>query len=383
MTQDILTPITTSAALAELCKKLKSEQVLTVDTEFMRERTYYPQLCLVQIAGDKTAATIDALAPDIDWEPFWDLMRDTKILKVFHAPRQDIEIFVNLAGVVPQPLFDTQIAAMACGFTDQVSYAKLAEGLTGTVINKEEQFTDWTRRPLRPSQIEYALQDVTVLREVYHKLKEKLEKTGRFGWLAEDMSELNNIEYYRVNPEEIWQRLKLRTNKPACWMALKLLSAWREREAIRVNRPRQMVLKDDVLSQLALSLPDTKEKLEHTRNLPGPMANGRHTDAILAIIAEAKTAKADSMPPRQEQNPFTPAQEDQLELLKLALKITARQLKVAPRLIADSYDLESFILGRDNHLKHGWRWEVFGESAEKLTQGKMAVSVKGMMAIAE
>lgn len=380
MTQDIPAPITTSAALAELCKQLQKEEFLTVDTEFMRERTYYPQLCLVQVAGENVAATIDALVPEIDWTPFWDLMRDTNILKVFHAPRQDIEIFVNLAGVIPQPLFDTQIAAMAGGFTDQVSYAKLAEGLTGTVINKEEQFTDWTRRPLRPSQIEYALQDVTVLREVYRKLKARLEQSGRFSWLAEDMNELNNIDYYRVDPDQAWQRIKLRTNKASSWAALKSLTAWREREAMRVNRPRGMILKDDVLSQLALSIPDTAEKLAQTRNIPNSLGNGRYTEAILQMMREAKENKAPA-PPRNDQPNFSNAQEDQLELLKLALKITARQLKVAPRLIADSNDMEGFILGQDNHLKHGWRWEVFGQAAEKLIKGDMAVSVKGMIAV--
>jgi ribonuclease D len=376
-----MTPITTSAALAALCDRLTGEKFVTVDTEFMRERTYFPDLCLVQIAGENEAAAIDALVPDIDWAPFWDLMRNEKILKVFHAPRQDIEIFVNLAGVVPQPLFDTQIAAMACGFADQVSYAKLADAMVGATINKEEQFTDWTKRPLRDSQIEYALQDVTVLRDVFKAMRDKISSNGRGEWLREEMQALDDINYYRVNPDDTWQRIKLRTNKASSWAALKTLSAWREREAIRSNRPRQMILKDDVLSQLALTVPDSRERLGGTRGIPNSLADGRYTDVILDMMREAKKAGKEAVPPRPDVVMLTPAQEDQLELLKLALKITARRESVATRLIADNDDLEHFILGRDTHLKHGWRWELFGEKADKLIKGQMGISTKGMIEV--
>ena len=261
MTQEILTTITTSDALKALCQSLSGETYITIDTEFMRERTYFPQLCLVQVAGAKETGLIDALVGDLDWTPFWDLMKNPKILKVFHSPRQDIEIFVKMAGFVPTPLFDTQIAAMACGFPDQVSYARLAETLTGTTINKEEQFTDWTRRPLRPAQLEYALSDVTVLRGVYEALLQKLQQNGRTEWLAEENAKLNDIKTYQVDPNDVWQRIKLRTNKPASWAALKALAAWREHEAMRVNRPRQMIFKDDVLSQLAMSLPEDRKSV--------------------------------------------------------------------------------------------------------------------------
>lgn len=382
MTQELLTPITDNAGLRALCDRLTNDTYVTVDTEFMRERTYFPQLCLVQIAGEHHAAVIDALADGLDWTPFWDLMKNPKILKVFHSPRQDIEIFVKMSGFVPAPLFDTQIAAMACGFPDQSSYARLAEALAKTTINKEEQFTDWTRRPLRPAQLEYALSDVTVLRKVYAALRDRLAQNGRIAWLAGETDKMNAIDTYRVNPDDAWQKLRLRTNKPSSWAALKKLAAWRELEAMRVNRPRQMVLKDDVLSQLALSLPDTLDKLEGTRGFPKGLLGGGRGDALIALIREAKGAGKDALPPRDDAPSLSPAQEDQLELLKLALKIVARQAGVAPRLIGNNDDLEYFVVGRDTPLRHGWRAEIFGALAEKLLTGKTALSVNGIVDIA-
>jgi len=381
MTQEILTPITTSAALAELCQRLGNEAFITVDTEFMRERTYYPQLCLVQVAGETEAATIDAMVDGLDWTPFYDLLKNSKILKVFHSPRQDIEIFVNLAGIVPQPVFDTQIAAMAVGFPEQVSYARLAEALTGTVINKEEQYTDWTVRPLRQSQLDYALQDVTVLRKVYQAVLQRLEKNGRTAWVAEEMTMLNDINHYRVDPETTWERLRVRSSKPASWAALRNLAAWREREAMRVNRPRQMVMKDDVLSQLAMSLPATQESLAKTRGLPNHLAQNKHAENILKIIIDAKQAGKEALPPRSDAPALSSAQEDQLELLKLGLKITARQKGIAPKMIANGDDLEQFILKTDLacRLREGWRWEIYGELAEKLLIGQAAISAKGII----
>ncbi len=381
MTQELLKPITTSAELKTLCQSLSGETYITVDTEFMREKTYFPQLCLVQVAGNAVNGLIDALAEGLDWTPFWELMKNPKILKVFHSPRQDIEIFVKMAGFVPAPLFDTQIAAMACGFPDQVSYARLAESLTGTAINKEEQFTDWTKRPLRPAQLEYALSDVTVLRGVYEALLARLERNGRTDWLSGENEKLNDIKTYQVDPDQIWQRMKLRSNKPSSWAALKSLAAWRENEAMRVNRPRQMILKDDVLSQLAMALPDTPEKLEGTRGFPKGLANDKRGEAIITLIKEAKKAGRDAMPARNDRISLTPAQEDQLELLKLALKITARKEGLAARLIAQNGDLEAFIAGLDTPLRHGWRADIFGNLAEKLITGQTALSVNGMVEV--
>lgn len=381
MTQEILTPITNSTDLAAFCQRLVNEAFITVDTEFMRERTYYPQLCLVQIAGEKEAATVDALVEGLDWTPFWELLKNPSILKIFHSPRQDIEIFVNMAGIVPQPLFDTQIAAMAVGFPEQVSYARLAEALTGTEINKEEQYTDWTVRPLRPSQLTYALQDVTVLRGVYTALLKKLESMDRSNWVTEEMSVLNDINHYRVDPDQTWERLRLRSNKPASWAALRSLAAWREREAMRVNRPRQMVLKDDVLSQLALSLPATAESLGKTRGLPNHLAQNKHAENILAIMTQAKQAGKEALPARSETGSLSSAQEDQLELLKLGLKITARLKGIAPKMIANSDDLEQFVLKSDLacRLRQGWRWDIYGEMAEKLLTAEAAITAKGII----
>lgn len=381
MTQDSITPITHPAELAALCQRLASEPFITVDTEFMRERTYYPQLCLVQVAGANEAAIIDALAPDLAapqaWAPFWDLMKNTNVRKVFHAVRQDIEIMVKMAGFVPQPVFDTQIAAMALGFPDQVSYARLAEAMTGDHINKEEQYTDWTARPLRPGQLEYALQDVTILHKVYQVMHQKLEDKGRMAWLTEEMEALNSPDHYRVNPDTMWERLKLRSNRPASWAALKSLAAWREREAMRINRPRQMILKDEVLVQLAMSVPDTLEKLAKTRGLPNNIGQGAHAETMLAMMAEAKAAKADAIPKRNDGPTLNPSQEDQMELLKMALKIIARQQNVSPKLIADNDDLTGFILNPEQSaLLSGWRGNAFGQSALKLVQGELALKIK-------
>jgi len=377
MTQEIITTITTSEALAALCQRLSGEAFLTVDTEFMRERTYFPQLCLVQVAGEHEAAIIDALAPGLNWTPFWELMTNPAILKVFHAVRQDIEIFVNLAGIVPYPLFDTQIAAMAIGFQDQVSYARLTEVMTGDYINKDEQFTDWTARPLRAAQLDYALQDVTILRKVFVAMQEKLQKMNRHPWISEEMATLNDINYYRMNPDTMWERLKMRSNRPSSWAALKALAAWREREAMRVNRPRQTVLKDDVLTQLAMTVPVTQETLAKTRGIPSYIASGAQTEAILALMTEAKKATADTMPKREEGPSLSPSQEDQLELIKLALKIVARQQNVSPKLIASNDDLIEFIANPEtSHLVNGWRREIFGDIALELMHGNAALKIQ-------
>jgi ribonuclease D len=380
MTQEQTVPvITDSAQLAAFCDRLKAETYITVDTEFMRERTYYPQLSLIQIAGANEAAVVDGLGRDMDLGPFWDLMRNPSVLKVFHAPRQDIEIFVAMAGVLPQPLFDTQVGAMAMGFVDQVSYAKLAEALTGTTINKEEQFTDWTVRPLRPAQLSYALQDVTVLRGVYEKMVTKLKELGRLDWVAEEMARLNDINYYRVDPDATWERIKLRSNKPASWAALRALGAWREKEAMRVNRPRQMILKDEVLAQIAMTVPTTREQLSRTRGLPGNMNKDATVEAILALMQKAKQAGPDALPPRNDNQAMTPAQEDALDLLRLALKIVARQKQIAPRMLASNDDLSALVLGRDTPLTQGWRAELFGDQARALLDGTMAITTKGLV----
>lgn len=371
--------ITNSADLAAFCARMAAETVLTVDTEFMRERTYYPQLCLIQVAGATEAAAIDALAANLDLAPFWDLMRNKAILKVFHAPRQDIEIFVHLAGLVPQPIFDTQIAAMAMGFADQVSYAKLADALVNVTINKEEQFTDWTVRPLRPAQLEYALQDVTVLRRVYEAMHHKLQELGRLEWIAEETVRLNDINTYRVNPETTWERLRLRSNKPQAWAALKALTAWREREAMRVNRPRQMVIKDDVLTQIAMTIPTTREALSRTRGLPNNLNKDVIAEQIIALMVTAKQAGNEALPLRNDNTALTPAQEDSLDLLRLALKIVARQAQVAPRLLAASDDLTALVLGCDTPLLHGWRADLFGGAAKRLLNGEMAITVQGLV----
>ena len=373
--------ITTSTDLAVLCARLASESYITVDTEFMREKTYYPQLCLVQVAGASEAAMIDALAPDLDWSPFWELMRNTSVLKVFHAPRQDIEIFVHLGNVIPQPIFDTQIAAMALGYAEQVSYAKLCETMVDTIIDKQEQFTDWTVRPLREAQLEYALQDVTVLRHVYDAMQIKLIEMGRLTWLDEEMARLNDIGYYRVDPDTAWERLRLRSNKPQSWAALRALAAWREREAMRLDRPRQMILKDDVLSQLAMTVPTTMEHLSRTRGLPNFMLKDSVAPVILEMMTKAKSANASVVPQRDDTAALTPHQEDQLDLLRLALKLVARQQSIAPRLLATQEDLTALIQGKPSHIDTGWRFDLFGNPARALLDGSMGITANGLVMV--
>lgn len=384
MTQETIIPVTDNATFAAFCARMAAEPYITVDTEFMRERTYYPNLCLVQVAGANEAVIIDALV-ELDWSPFWELMQNKKVLKVFHAPRQDIEIFVKLSGHVPVPIFDTQIAAMACGFPDQVSYAKLAEAFTGKTINKQEQFTDWTARPLRPAQLTYALQDVTILREVYEGLQGKLTSSRRHLWLAEEMAALETIDTYRVNPDEAWERLKMRSNRPSSWAALKALAAWREHEAMRMNRPRQMILKDDVLTQLAMSVPTTAESLAKTRGLPNHLGTGVHAEKLVALLVQAKQVKADMVPQRKDAPNLNASQEDQLELIKMALKIIARQHNVSPKLIANGDSLTRLVLeDQELNILKGWRFDVFGKIAQQLLNGDIGLRMKdGRLALEE
>ncbi|HSV29168.1 MAG TPA: ribonuclease D, partial [Candidatus Omnitrophota bacterium] len=259
--------IADTASLAEFCQRLASAPYVTVDTEFMREKTYYPQLCLVQIGGPDDAKAIDPLAPGIDLEPLFELLRNPKVLKVFHAARQDVEIFLHMMGSVPAPLFDTQVAAMVCGFGDAVSYENLASQLARARIDKSMRFTDWALRPLTEKQVQYALGDVTHLRVAYEKLVKKLEKNGRIEWLAEEMAELTTPETYRVNPENAWKRLKPRSSSPKFLAVLKELAAWREREAQERDIPRQRIVRDENLMEIAAHHPTSVEELSRTRGL--------------------------------------------------------------------------------------------------------------------
>jgi ribonuclease D len=376
----LLPLIADNQALVNFCAQIKKDRFLAMDTEFMREKTYFSQLCLIQIAGEHVAAAIDALAEGLDLEPIFALMRDPSVVKVFHAGKQDLEMFCRMMGDQPPVnLFDTQIAAMALGLTEQIGFAALVDIVTGGKIDKTEQFTDWSRRPLRPAQLSYAISDVTELRPIYSYMQTELDRLDRHDWVKDMMDSFNDPRGYDIDPNEVWQKIKLRTQKPACWLALKKLAAWREQQAMRQNRPRSFIMKDDVLAQIALVCPKTIEDLQQIRGIGG-LGKSKYADHVLAMCKDAAAqATPDDVPPRPEINRLNQTQEDHMDLLRLALKIMARQLRVAPRLLADNDDLSDFILNKsDSRLKTGWRYKAFGRQAEALLSGKAAIGVTGL-----
>ena len=371
------TIITENGALAAFCERLSSAAFITVDTEFLRESTFWAQLCLVQMAGPDEAAIIDPLAGDLDLAPFYRLMANERVTKVFHAARQDIEIFVKQAGAVPKPLFDTQIAAMVCGYGDQVSYDQLVSRVTGHQIDKTSRFTDWSRRPLSAKQVAYAIADVTYLRDVYLSLSARLAEQDRANWVAEEMAVLSDPQTYQTHPEEAWQRLKMRVRKPRQLAVLKALAAWREREAQSRDVPRGRVLKDDAIYEIALQQPRDAEGLGRLRTIPRGYERSNTARGILGAIEEAFAVPESELPklPRQRQAPehATAA----AELLKVLLKMVAEEHGVAARIIAGGEDLEK-IAADDNAdvaaLK-GWRRGLFGEQALALKRGELALSM--------
>jgi ribonuclease D len=378
------TLITGTDALAALCARLGRERFVTVDTEFMRERTYWPELCVVQLAGQHEVAVVDALAGGIDLAPLGALLGDPTVTKVFHAARQDVEIFLLRFGAVPAPLFDTQVAAMVAGFGDQVSYDALCRALVGVGIDKAHRFSDWSARPLSDSQIAYAAADVTHLREIYVALSERLEREGRTAWVAEEMAALAEPGTYRVDPETIWERLKPRTQNRRFLGLLKAVAAWREREAQRVNVPRQRLVKDETLLEIAATAPATAADLTRARGISEGFARGRSGAGLLAAIEAAKALPEAALPdlPKDFRRgpPPSPAL---VALLKVLLAARSEAHDVAPKLLASGDDLERFAgeAAPDLPLLQGWRREVFGEAALALKAGRLALSVDGRQVV--
>ncbi len=371
--------ITTTEALDQLCTRLRRETFVTVDTEFMRERTYWPELCVVQLAGTDEVAVVDAEAPGIDLAPLGALFADQAVVKVFHAARQDIEIFVLRFGDVPKPLFDTQVAAMVAGFGDQVGYDALVASLTGGHIDKAHRFSDWSARPLSPAQITYAAADVTYLRGVYEQLRARLEKDGRLEWVAEEMSFLADPATYRPDPEAMWERLRPRTNNRRMLGVLRAIAAWREREAQRVNIPRQRLLKDEALLEIAATAPATPEALARARGVTRGFAEGRSGASLLAAIEAANALSDEELPeaPRGKDGPrASPAL---VSLLKVLLAAQCEQHHVAPKLVASSDDIERLATEDSPAIPalHGWRMDVFGKDALALKAGRIALGVSG------
>ena len=371
--------ITTTAELAALCERLGAEEFVTVDTEFMREKTYCPELCLVQLAGAEDVAVVDAQAQGIDLAPLGALLAKPDVVKVFHACRQDVEIFLLLFGAVPENLFDTQVAAMVAGFGDQVGYDALVAALTGGQIDKAHRFSDWSARPLTKAQVDYAAADVTHLRAVYEKLTARLRVDGRLDWVAQEMAALADPATYRADPERAWERLKLRTNNRRLLAIVRAIAAWREREAQRVNIPRQRLVRDEQVPEIAALAPGDAEALSKARGITMGFAQGKSGQSLLAAIAAAK-ALPDEQLPRSERGRDTPRASPALvALLKVLLNAVAEQNNVAPRLVASSEDVEAMALDEsaENPALQGWRREMFGEDALRLIRGEIALSAQG------
>jgi ribonuclease D len=352
---------------------------IAVDTEFMRDKTYWPQLCLVQIAGPDEAAAIDTLAPGLDLAPLLDLMKNEAVLKVFHAARQDIEIFFHLSGAVPAPLFDTQVAAMVCGFGESASYETLVGKLAGARLDKSSRFTDWSHRPLTERQLNYALADVIHLRTVYDKLAARLKKNGRLPWLAEEMDELTDPATYRLDPNESWRRFKLRGGNGRFLAILREVAGWRELAAQQKNLPRNRIIRDESILEIAAHAPTNVADLARTRGLNKGIAEGKFGAEILAAVARGLAvpeAEQPRIPPRNEM----PAGLGPLvDLLRVLLKLRCEENDVAQKLVANADDLEMIAASDDAPVRplHGWRFDIFGKDALDLKHGRIALTAAG------
>ena len=381
--------VESNEALTALIAELARAPYLALDTEFLRDQTYYPKLCLIQVAapgvdGTGVEAIIDPLAPGLDLAPFYELLKRPDIIKVLHAARQDIEIFYLQGGVLPHPLFDTQIAAMVCGFGDAASYETLARKITHVEIDKSARFTDWSHRPLSKRQLEYALADVTHLRVIYEWMKAKLEKTGRAAWVAEEVRALQDPALYRLDPELAWRRLKPRTSSRKFLALLAALAAWREREAQARDIPRGRVLKDEALTEIAAHPPENGEALERIRAVPRGFATSRLGKGLMDAVAaglqgQAPEGAAEVQPPRRRREPSPAA----VDLLKTLLRLRAETAGVAPRLIANAEDIENLASGKDYGVAAltGWRAEVFGNDAKLLRKGELAIALENGEAV--
>lgn len=369
--------ITTTGALDAVCNRLARHSVITVDTEFLRETTYYPLLCVIQMASAEEAVVIDTLAEGIDLKPFFDLMANESVLKVFHAARQDIEIIWHRANIVPHPVFDTQVAAMVLGYGDSIAYDALVERITGHRPDKTHRFTDWSRRPLSAEQAAYALADVTYLRDVFAALDADLKKRGRSDWVSEEMDVLTSPRTYDFHPERAWERLKTRVRKPKELAVLMEVAAWRESEAQSRDVPRSRILKDDAIGDIATHAPPTMEKLASLRSLPKGFERSKWGQDVVAAVQRGLARDLQALPklekPRGSANGSAT-----VELLKVLLRMTSERHGVASKVIATVDDLEQIAISdeADVGALHGWRRELFGESALALKRGQLALAIE-------
>ena len=368
--------ISTTEELAAVCSRMARHPFVTVDTEFLRETTYYPLLCVAQMASPDEAVVIDALATGIDLTPFFALMENESVTKVFHAARQDIEIIWNMAETIPHPIVDSQVAAMVLGYGDSISYDQLVQRITGDTLDKSHRFTDWTRRPLSDAQVTYALSDVTHLRDVYLALAADLEKRGRSSWVEAEMDILTSPETYRADPERAWERLKSRVRKPKELAVLIEVAAWREREAQTRDVPRGRVIKDEVIGDIAVQAPTSIERLGHLRSLPKGFERSRWGDQIIEAVKRGLERDQKTLPRLERFRP-APNGAATVELLKVLLRMTAERHGVAAKVIATVDDLDRIAADDEADIPalKGWRRELFGEKALALKHGRLALAV--------
>ena len=369
--------ITDAGELARHCRRLASEPYIAVDTEFMRERTYRAELCLIQICGsDRDAIAIDPMAEDMDLSPLFQLLADAAVLKVFHAARQDVEIFVQLTGNVPHPLYDTQVAAMVCGFGEQVGFSTLATTLARASVDKSSQYSDWSLRPLSDRQLKYALGDVIHLCTIYEEISAKLKKSGREAWLSEEMSVLTNSSTYDQDPYDAWQRVKHRRARPRALAVLRELAAWREKRASRTNVPRGRVVRDEALAEIASSIPRSKNELTRIRGLGTGAANGTIGDEILNAVTRGLDVPESEWPSPSRRIDLPEGSGELIALLQALLKLRCDEQGVAPRMVATREDLEKILADPEAPVRalSGWRRELFGEDALALLRGEIGLT---------
>jgi len=371
--------ISTTSELSDFCQTVSRHPYVAVDTEFMRETTFWPKLCLIQMAAPGLEAVVDPMAKGLDLAPFFQLMGEDRIVKVFHAARQDVEIIYVLAKLIPRPLFDTQVAAMVCGFGESVSYVNLVKQIANADIDKSSRFTDWSRRPLSTKQLQYALGDVTHLRDVYSHLKGQLERTGRATWLDEEMAILSAPESYHTPPEESWRRVKMRVRSRKAFAVLIELAAWRERVAQGQDVPRNRVLRDEALIDIATHAPVDVAALSELRTLSDGFARSSRAKEIIDAVKAGLARDPKTLPQQDAQIVVPPDKQALVELLRSRLKASAARHGVAPRLVADSSDLDRLAMEKapDIPALKGWRRDLFGEDALRLKAGELAITVSG------
>ena len=367
--------ITNTSELAEVCTAFATHDYVTIDTEFIRETTFWPVLCLIQLAGPEDAVIVDPMAEGLDLAPFYTLMGDESVAKVFHAARQDIEIIHHEGGLIPSPVFDSQVAAMVCGFGDSIAYDQLVMRITGATIDKSSRFTDWARRPLTDKQLDYALADVTHLRDVYASLRATLDEKGRSDWVAEEMNVLTSVSTYDIAPKDAWKRLKMRVRKPLDLAIMKAVAEWRETQARNRDMPRGRVMKDDAIYEIAQQHPNSIEALTRLRAVPRGFEKSRHAPQLIDVVNGVLAEPRDSHPPVPHKPRSPEGTGAATEMLKVLLKLVVEENQVAAKVIATISDLEA-IAADDNAdvaaLK-GWRREMFGEQALQLKRGEIAL----------